>query len=92
MLVSAVVLILMLMNTYGQRQLQIELTPENVAAEDAWQSYAPHLTLPRGEYVLTVQGSGSVAVRSSEGTLRGGGNAPEPVRIRLEKDESNIIF
>lgn len=92
LLVSAVVLILLLMNTYGQRQLQIELTPENVAAEDAWQSYAPHLTLPRGEYVLTVQGSGSVAVRSSEGTLLGGGDAPEPFRIRLEKDESNIIF
>lgn len=92
LLVSAVVLILLLMNTYGQRQLRMELTLENAALEEVWQSYAPHLTLPRGEYELTVQGSGSVAVRSSEGTLLGGGNAPEPFRIRLTKDESNIIL
>lgn len=92
MLVSAVVLILLLMNTYGQRQLRIELAPEGVPEAETWLSYWPHLTLPRGEYELTVQGSGSVVVRNSEGTLLGGGNAPEPFGISLAKDESHIIL
>lgn len=91
LLVSAVVLVLLLMNTYGQQKLQVELTLENAWAGDAWQSYSPHLTLPRGEYQVLVNGYHSVVVRSSEGDLLGVGNAQEPFQLHLEKDESNVI-
>lgn len=92
LLVSAVVLVLLLMNTYGQQKLQVELAMENVSATDAWRSYSPHLTLPRGEYQVLVSGYNSVVVRSSEGHMLGAGNAQEPFRLYLEKDESDVIF
>lgn len=92
MAVSAAVLILLLMNTYGQRELRIGLTPDGVAEQQVWQSYTPHLTLPRGEYELELQGSGSVAVLNSEGTPLGSGSGAEPFRMRLAKDESDIVI
>ena len=91
-LVSMAVLVLLLMNTYGQQKLQIGLEMEGTSAGDAWRSYSPHLVLPRGEYRLLVSGYDSVVVRSSEGNLLGAGNAQEPFLIRLEKDESDVIF
>ncbi len=91
-IVAAAALILLLMNTYGQRQLRIDLTPDNAAAQQSWINYGPHLTLPRGDYELTLGGTGSVVVRNGEGTLLGSGNAAEPLELRLEKDESNIFL
>ncbi len=91
-LVSMAVLALLLMNTYGQQKLHIGLEMEGTSAGDAWRSYSPHLVLPQGEYRLLVSGYDSVVVRSSEGNLLGAGNAQEPFLIRLEKDESDVIF
>lgn len=92
LLVSAVILILLLMNTYGQRNLQIGLAAENISEGEVWQSYAPHLALPGGEYEVLIQGEGLVAVRSGEGNLLGGGNAQESFVICLEKDESDVVI
>jgi len=90
--VSAVVLVLLLMNTYGQQKLQMGLAMEGASAGEAWQSYSPHLTLPRGEYRLLVSGYGSVVARSGEGNLLGAGSAMEPFRLCLDKDESDVIL
>lgn len=92
LLVSAAVLVLLLMNTYGQQKLQTGLEMEGASAGDAWRSYSPHLALPRGEYRLLVSGYGSVVAHSGEGNLLGAGNAQEPFQIRLEKDESDVIL
>lgn len=91
MLVSAAVLLLLLINTYGRQGLQTGLAAESASGEAAWHSYAPHLTLPRGEYRVLVGGYGPVVVRSGEGNLLGAGDAGEPFLIRLEKDESEVI-
>ncbi len=92
LLVSAAVLVLLLMNTYGQQKLDIGLAMEGASAGDVWRSYSPHLSLPRGEYRVLVSGYDSVVVRSAEGNLLGAGNALEPFSLRLEKDESDVIF
>lgn len=92
LLVSAAVLLLLLINTYGRQGLQTGLAAESASGEAAWHSYAPHLTLPRGEYRVLVGGYGPVVVRSGEGNLLGAGDAGEPFLIRLEKDESEVIF
>lgn len=92
LIVSAAVFLLLLMNIYGQRELRIDLTPEGASGQQVWQSYLPHLTLPRGEYELNIQGSGSVAVLNSEGTPLGSGSGAQPFRVRLTKDESDIVI
>lgn len=92
LLVSVAVLLLLLINTYGRQGLQTGLAAESTPGEAAWHSYAPHLTLPRGEYRVLVGGYGPVVVRSGEGNLLGAGDAGEPFLIRLEKDESEVVF
>ena len=92
LLVSAAVLLLLLINTYGRQGLQTGLAAESTPGEAAWHSYAPHLTLPRGEYRVLVGGYGPVVVRSGEGNLLGAGDAGGPFLIRLEKDESEVVF
>lgn len=90
--VSAAVLVLLLMNTYGQNRMRAELAVEAVSAGEAWQSYSPRLTLPRGEYHVLVSGYGPVAVQNGEGRLLGAGNAGELLELSLEKDESSVVF
>lgn len=91
LLVSAMILVLLLMNTYGQRRLQIGLAAGNMTEREGWQSYEPHLTLPGGEYEVFIQGEGAVMVRSGEGNLLGSGNAQDKFVICLEKDESDVV-
>lgn len=93
LLLSLLAAALMWMNAYGQRTLRMELTADNhVEAQGAWQSYQPHLTLPKGEYELLVGGTGPVSVCSGEGALLGAGDTQEPFSICLQKDESDIIL
>ncbi len=90
--VSAAVLVLLLMNTYGGHRMQTGLALEAASAGEAWQSYSPRLSLPRGEYRVLIDGYGPVAVQNGEGRLLGAGNAGELLELCLEKDESNVIF
>ena len=92
LLVSATLLILLLMNTYGQQSLRIGLTVEGVQAEQERCSYSPHLTLPRGGFEVLVCGDGLVELRSGDGTLLGTGWAQEPLEVALEQDESDLIL
>ncbi|MCM1117913.1 MAG: hypothetical protein NC543_00915 [bacterium] len=93
LLLSALTVALMWMNAYGQRTLRMELTAESyVEAQGLWQSYQPHLTLPKGEYELLAGGTGPVYVYNGEGTLLGTGDAQEPFSIHLKKDESDIVL
>lgn len=93
LLLSALTVALIWMNAYGQRTLRMELTAESyMEAQGLWQSYQPHLTLPKGEYELLVGGTGPVSVSSGEGTLLGAGDAQEPFSICLQQDESDIIL
>lgn len=90
--VSAAVLVLLLMNIYGRHRMQTGLMMEAESAGEAWQSYSPQLTLPRGEYHVLVSGYGPVVAQNGEGCLLGTGNAGELLELCLEKDESNVIF
>ena len=73
--VSAAVLVLLLMNTYGGHRMQTGLALETASAGEAWQSYSPRLSLPRGEYRVLIDGYGPVTVQNGEGRLLGAGNA-----------------
>ncbi len=90
-ILAAAVIVLLLMNSYGQRELEMSLTADNAAGEE-WISYAPHLTLPAGEYALRLGGTGRAEVRSGDGRLLGTGNGGESLSVRLEQDESNVIL
>lgn len=89
--VFAVVIVLLLMNSYGQRELEIFLTADHAAGEE-WIGYTPHLTLPKGEYALQLGGTGRAEVRSGDGRLLGTGNGGESLSVRLEQDESDVIL
>lgn len=90
-ILAAVIVLLLMMNTYGQQELAMSLTAEYAAGEELI-SYAPHLTLPEGEYTLRLSGFGSVEVRSGDGRLLGAGDAGESLSVRLEQDESEVIL
>lgn len=92
LLVSAAVLILLLMNTYGQRSLQLGLTAENAQTGQNGCSYSPHLTLPKGSFEVLVRGDGPVELRRGDGMLLGAGRAQEPLEIVLEQDESDLVL
>lgn len=88
---AVVIVLLLMMNSYGQRELEMSLTADHAAGEE-WISYTPHLTLPKGEYVLQLRGNGMAEVRSGDGRLLGTGNGGESLSVRLEQDESDVIL
>lgn len=92
LLVSTVVLVLLLMNTYGQQSLRLSLTAEGVQAGQGRCSYSPHLTLPRGSFEVLVYGTGAVELRSGDGALLGAGQAQEPFEVVLGQDESELLL
>ncbi|MDE5893800.1 MAG: hypothetical protein K2H45_12840, partial [Acetatifactor sp.] len=92
LLVSTVVLVLLLMNTYGQQSLRTGLTVEGMQAGQERCSYSPHLTLPRGSFEVLVYGAGTVELRSGDGALLGAGQTQEPFEVVLGQDESDLIL
>lgn len=92
LLVSVAVLILLLMNTYGQQSLQIVLTAEYMQTGQGLCDYTPHLTLPAGRFEVLARGEGTVELRSGDGTLMGAGWAQEPFEVTLKQDESDLIL
>ena len=92
LLVTVAVLILLLMNTYGQRSLQIGLAADSAQTWQELRGYAPHLTLPKGRFEVLVWGEGTVELRSGDGALLGAGRAQEPFEVTLEQDESDLIL
>lgn len=91
-LVVAVIIILLLMNTYGLQKLQIAVTEGEASAGEELSRYSPHLTLPKGEYEVFTNGSGKVEIWSAEGRLLGTGTAQEHFVIRLDQDESDVVL
>lgn len=85
-----VVAVLLLMNTYSLSSVSFGLTADSIGT-DGLQTYTPHLSYPKGEYRITVSGSGNVFVQTAEGKVLGSGVAEETFTITLDKDESDII-
>lgn len=85
--------ILLLMNFYGLRSMSFELAEDTqTAASEAGKAYTPHLTFPKGEYEITLTGSGGAEVKTADGKELGSGKAGSAFTISLDKDESDIII
>ncbi|MBQ4258982.1 MAG: hypothetical protein IJB84_01800 [Lachnospiraceae bacterium] len=86
-----VLLILLLLNGYGTDKAHYSLSAESVN-QRGQQVHTPHFSYPKGEYQLSVDGSGRYFVYTADGNLLHEGNAGTTTTFVLEKDESDIIF
>ena len=83
--------ILLLLNTYGHDGAHYNLTLASVN-NSGLQTYAPHFSYSKGEYTLSVNGSGAFFIYTADGNLLYEGYPGDMITLNLEKDESDIIF
>lgn len=86
-----VIAVLLLMNTYGHDSAHYNLTLASIN-NSGLQTYTPHFSYPKGEYTLSVNGSGAFSIYTADGNLLYEGNSGDVITLTLEKDESDIIF
>lgn len=84
--------ILLMMNFYGARSVEFDLTSAGESDFDGLFEYTPHLTFPKGEYSVNISGSGTVTAVTGDGRELASGRAGSAFTMTLEKDESDIII
>ena len=83
--------VLLLMNGYGHDKAHHNLKVSSVN-HSGQQTYTPHFSYPKGEYRLSVNGSGTFYIYTADGNVLYQGTPDGIITLTLEKDESEIIF
>lgn len=86
-----ITVILLLMNVYGLRSANFDITKGDRLPEENLYAYTPHLSYPRGTYDINVSGTGKVVLRTADGNVLCEGDAGQDIELKLKKDESDII-
>lgn len=85
--------VLLLLNGHKQNVIELNLTGTGILY-NGMETYEPHLSLPKGEYQFTANGSGKTYVLycNTQGDVLGMTEAGASHLVTLDKDQTDIII